>query len=96
MSGDPFSSLSSIASSTPAATGQADKWKSDYQIEGCDDLQLHHLFRAMAWLGEELPTDQQKDKTPFAPDASSSSSTPQCSISSSGKDLTHQPGGVAL
>ena len=25
-----------------------------------------------------------------------SSSTPQCSISSSGKDLTHQPGGVAL
>ncbi|HMB04033.1 MAG TPA: hypothetical protein VKP69_09890, partial [Isosphaeraceae bacterium] len=26
-----------------------------------------HLYRAMAWLGEELPTDQQKDKTPFAP-----------------------------
>jgi hypothetical protein len=21
----------------------------------------------MAWLGEELPDDQQKDKTPFAP-----------------------------
>jgi hypothetical protein len=45
----------------------ADKWKADYQIEGCDDLQLHHLYRAMAWLGEELPQDQQKDKTPFAP-----------------------------
>ena len=45
----------------------ADKWRPDYQIEGCDDLQLHHLYRAMAWLGEELPEDQQKDKTPFAP-----------------------------
>jgi transposase len=45
----------------------ADKWKSDYQIEGGDALQLHHLYRAMAWLGEELPKDQQKDKTPFAP-----------------------------
>jgi transposase len=45
----------------------ADKWKADYQIEGCDALQLHHLYRAMAWLGQELPKDQQKDKTPFAP-----------------------------
>jgi transposase len=45
----------------------ANKWRQDYQIEGCDDLELHHLYRAMAWLGEELPKDQQKDKTPFAP-----------------------------
>jgi transposase len=45
----------------------ADKWKVDYQIDGCDGLQLHHLYRAMAWLGQELPKDQQKDKTPFAP-----------------------------
>jgi hypothetical protein len=45
----------------------ADKWKRDYQIEGCDSLQLHHLYRAMAWLGEVLPQDQQQDKTPFAP-----------------------------
>src|SRR6478672_13014389 len=37
----------------------ADKWREDYQIEGCDGLQLHHLYRAMAWLGEELPKDQQ-------------------------------------
>ena len=36
--------------------------------EGCDsERQLHHLYRAMAWLGEVLPRDQQKDKTPFAP-----------------------------
>ncbi len=45
----------------------ADKWRQDYQIEGGDNLQLHHLYRAMAWIGEELPKDQQKDKTPFAP-----------------------------
>jgi hypothetical protein len=51
----------------PGSDRAADKWKADYQIEGCDALQLHHLYRAMAWLGEELPHDQQADKTPFAP-----------------------------
>jgi hypothetical protein len=45
----------------------ADKWRQDYPIEGCDDLQLHHLYRAMAWLGEELPKGQQEGKTPSAP-----------------------------
>src|SRR5512138_935449 len=50
----------------PGSDRAADTWRSDYQIEGCDPLQLHHLYRAMAWLGEELPEDQQKDKTPFA------------------------------
>jgi hypothetical protein len=51
----------------PGSDRAADKWRTDYQVEGCDGLQLHHLYRAMAWLGEELPGDQQKDKTPFAP-----------------------------
>src|SRR3954453_3470113 len=51
----------------PGSDRAADKWKQDYQIVGCEALQLHHLYRAMAWLGEELPQDQQKDKTPFAP-----------------------------
>ena len=41
---------SSIASSTPAATWAADKWRTDYQIEGCEPLQLHHLYRAI-WPG---------------------------------------------
>src|SRR3954466_12595251 len=45
----------------------ADKWKTGYLIEGGEALQLHHLYRAMAWLGEELPRDQQAGKTPFAP-----------------------------
>ncbi|HZC96642.1 MAG TPA: transposase, partial [Bradyrhizobium sp.] len=32
-----------------------EQWRVDYRIEDVDDLQLHHLDRAMAWLGEELP-----------------------------------------
>src|SRR3954454_22325017 len=51
----------------PGSDRAADKWRTDYQIEGCDALQLHHLYRAMAWLGEELPHDQQAGQTPFAP-----------------------------
>jgi hypothetical protein len=51
----------------PGSDRAADKWKSDYQIEGGDAIRLHHLYRAMAWLGEELPQDQQVGKTPFAP-----------------------------
>ena len=31
-----------------------EKWMSDYRIAGIDELQLHHLYRAMAWLGEEI------------------------------------------
>jgi transposase len=42
-----------------------DKWRRDYIIEGVGDLSLHHLYRAMAYLGEEI--EDQKDKTPFAP-----------------------------
>jgi transposase len=42
-----------------------DKWRRDYKIHGVDDLSLHHLYRAMAFLGEEVA--DQKDATPFAP-----------------------------
>ena len=31
-----------------------DKWIADYRITGIDGLELHHLYRAMAWLGEEI------------------------------------------
>lgn len=44
-----------------------DAWREDYRIEGTDDLALHHLYRAMGWLGEELPDAEQTDRTPFAP-----------------------------
>jgi hypothetical protein len=45
----------------------ADRWREDYAIAGIQKLDLHHLYRAMAWLGEELPANQQDGRTPFAP-----------------------------
>jgi transposase len=42
-----------------------DRWHRDYVIDGIDGLSLHHLYRAMAFLGEEL--EDQEDCTPFAP-----------------------------
>jgi transposase len=38
-------------------------WRDDYRIAGADRLQLHHLYRAMAWLGEELPAAEQANRT---------------------------------
>src|SRR5512135_50609 len=34
----------------PGSDRAADKWRTDYRIDGCQGLQLHHLDRAMAWL----------------------------------------------
>jgi transposase len=45
----------------------ADKWKETIDLNGVEGLQLHHLYRAMAWLGEALPEDQQLAATPFGP-----------------------------
>jgi hypothetical protein len=45
----------------------ADRWREDYRIAGTEALELHHLYRAMAWLGEELPEMEQDARTPFAP-----------------------------
>src|SRR5262245_56930900 len=45
----------------------ADRWREDYRIAGVDGLDLHHLYRARAWLGEELPAKDQDGSTPFAP-----------------------------
>ena len=42
-----------------------EKWCRDYRIEGIEDLDLHHLYRAMGFLGEELK--DQKGATPFSP-----------------------------
>src|SRR5689334_16615419 len=46
-----------------------DKWIADYAIPGVDGLALHHLYRAMAWLGEELDAAEggQAHATLFAP-----------------------------
>ncbi len=42
----------------PGSDRAAEKWKQDYSIPGADELSLHHLYRAMAWLGEPLPKTQ--------------------------------------
>jgi transposase len=39
----------------------------DYAIPGTESLSLHHFYRAMAWLGEELPEERQGHATPFSP-----------------------------
>jgi transposase len=51
----------------PGSDRAAEKWKDDYAIAGVGGLDLHQLYRAMAWLGEVLPKDQQDGATPFAP-----------------------------
>lgn len=41
-----------------------DKWRRDYRVDGVEALSLHHLYRAMAFLGEEI--EDQADATPFS------------------------------
>jgi hypothetical protein len=43
------------------------RWKEDYRIDGADELELHHMYRAMAWLGEELPAAQQAERLTLVP-----------------------------
>jgi len=38
----------------------AEKWKENYKIPGAEGIELHHLYRAMAWLGEKLPEEDQR------------------------------------
>ena len=42
-----------------------ERWRRDYLIEGTENLDLHHLYRAMAFLGEALK--DQEGALPFAP-----------------------------
>lgn len=40
----------------------AEQWCRRYAIDGIDELELHHIYRAMGWLGELLPQKgQDKD-----------------------------------
>ena len=42
-----------------------EKWLRDYAIEDVDNLELHQMYRAMAFLGKKV--ENQEDATPFAP-----------------------------
>jgi hypothetical protein len=48
----------------PGSDRAAEKWRSAYSIGGMDAIDLHHLYRAMAWLGEELVDQQGRGLVP--------------------------------
>ena len=43
---------------------QCERWKNTQHVDGAEKLLLHHFYRAMYFLGEEI--DDQLGKTPFA------------------------------
>ena len=49
----------------PGSDRAAERWRALYRLPGTESLQLHQLYRAMAWLGEALPA--QAGCTPFTP-----------------------------
>jgi len=51
----------------PGSDRAAEKWKGNYEIPGAENLALHHLYRAMAWLGSALPRKEQSGATLSAP-----------------------------
>lgn len=51
----------------PGSDRAAERWKRDYVLEGVADLELHQLYRAMGWLGEPLPADQQQGSSKLVP-----------------------------
>jgi hypothetical protein len=51
----------------PGSDRAADRWKADYVLHGVARLELHQLYRAMGWLGQPLPDDQQQGSTKLVP-----------------------------
>jgi transposase len=52
----------------PGSDRAAERWRRDYTLpKGAEDLDLHQLYRAMAWLGTPLGDTEQSGKSPFAP-----------------------------
>ena len=51
----------------PCSDRQCNRWQEDYHIDGSEEIDLHHYYRAMSWLGETLPPLEQTDALPFSP-----------------------------
>lgn len=49
----------------PGSERACERWRQDYAIDGIEDLDLQHLYRAMFWLGEEQA--EQQGATAFSP-----------------------------
>jgi hypothetical protein len=48
----------------PGSDRAAEKWRSAYSIGGMETIDLHHLYRAMSWLGEGLADQQSRGLVP--------------------------------
>jgi hypothetical protein len=48
----------------PGSDRAAEKWRAAYSIGGMKEIDLHHLYRAMAWLGEELADQNGRGLAP--------------------------------
>jgi hypothetical protein len=51
----------------PGSDRAAERWKSAYVLDGVADLELHHLYRSMGWLGQPLPAEQQQGSSKLVP-----------------------------
>jgi len=51
----------------PGSDRAAEVWGQRYKIKGVKKLRLHHLYRAMAWLGEPLAEEKQTAASGLAP-----------------------------
>lgn len=51
----------------PGSDRAAERWKNDYVLDGVADLKLHQLYRAMAWLGQQLPAEEQQGSSKLVP-----------------------------
>lgn len=51
----------------PGSDRACEKWKEAYRIEGAEELELQHFYRAMGWLGDPLEEDEQDGLVPFSP-----------------------------
>ncbi len=49
----------------PGSDRAAEAWREGYALAGMEGLDLQHLYRAMAWLGEVLPVEEQEHRTTF-------------------------------
>lgn len=48
----------------PGSDRAAERWREEYRIPGAEGLDLHHLYRAMAWLGEPLEGEESIPGSP--------------------------------
>jgi Transposase DDE domain len=48
----------------PGSDRAAEKWRAAYSISGMEAIDLHHLYRAMSWLGEEIADQKGRGLVP--------------------------------